>query len=1048
MNKIIDKLLIVAFLITAGIPTISARVYFKPNLGQWSQPFDFRAQTGNTALFFTKNSIRVNVVDAHQQRLHDSMVSLPEMPSLPPDQLINTHAYEVTFSGATTKELNGFDKQPFHYNFFLGNDSAKWKSNVSAYTGVSYKQLYSGIDLLFFDNGSQLKYEFTVAPGADPSDIKMNYNGAETRLAKDGRILIHTTVGDIMEEVPYCFQMINGKKTEVPSRLVKTGNTFTYNFPEGYDKKYELVIDPVILYKSYTGNTVEGMTGFGTAYDDQGRMLTMAQAIGIGWPVTLGAAQQQSGSVFATDMAFILFSADGSTVEYATYLGGNIDDRPHSADFNKLHQLVVVGSTGSSDYPTTAGSVMDSNFIVFGRPVFTVFSADGSQLIGSTYFGGQDFFDDFGQGLVIADDTSFYAIGTTHGELPVPIPANAAQTSLGGPSVGFSVRNLFITRINTQCSNVSHLTLYGGNVSEDAIDIIRDSLTGSVVVSGTTSSGIFPGPPIPNTGVINTPQGTTGGTPNGFIVKFNSTLTQIEASASLHRSVNFIDLDNNGKIYAYGLNKADFVPSPNVYSVPTGSAFLMRLNADLNTIELATRLGYNDPAINGFDYKPMALKHSNCNTFYILASAKQLHMDTVNNLPNPQGGLYVAEIGPDFSSLIFGSYIGGNVADQPARLTKLRFDPAGKLYINAAVIGAQNNWWGTPGAWAPTRTSADNDAGAMVLLMDHLPAGGFTLLPDDTLCLGTAINLQSQASQQANIRWDLGDGTIVNNMTQVTHNYTAPGRYKILYEASDSSSICPSFSKDSAFVVIAAPDSNISVFPQDTLICGPEGLLNVNVMGGVSYQWSPAALVSDPTSANVTVLNLGVNNLNVTVTDAAGCKHEFAVNVEQQHIFVDAGPDKFIRIGEETILEGRNSVGTDLKWRDNPTLSSLTSLTPSVKTNSTQWYYIVAKAGSCEATDSAKVTVLNFFLPNAFSPNGDGLNDLYRVENTDIINIHASLSIYNRFGERVYQTDDISKGWDGTYKGKNCDLGVYFYSAKVRIGDTEETFKGDITLIR
>lgn len=1048
MNKNVNKIILLAFLIANWISPLSARIYFKPNLGQWSAPFDFKAQTGNTALFFTSNSIRVNIVDVEQKHWHDSIASLPEMPLLPEGTLINTHAYEITFLGATTSAVTGFDKQSFHYNFFLGNDESKWKSNVSAYTGVRYEQLYHGIDLVYFDNGSNLKYEFKVAPGADPSDIKIRYNGAETGLTKDGRIVIHTTVGDVLEEAPYCFQIINNKKVEVAGRLLKNRDVFTYDFPEGYNKDYELIIDPVVLYKSYTGSVVESTTAFGTAYDKQGRMLTMAQSIGIGWPATLGAFQQQTGSVFDTDMAFLLFSPDGSTVEYATYLGGNSDDRPHSADFNKLHQLVMVGSSRSTNYPTTQSAVMDSQFTAATLPVFTVFSADGSQLVGSTYFGAFDF--DFGQGVAIADDTSFYAVGTTHGELPVPVPANAAQPALGGPmggGGGGGTQNLFVARINTQCSNVSHLTLYGGNLSEDATDIIVDSVTGAVFVSGASSSGLFPAPAIPNTGVTSV-QGTTGGMTNGFIVKFNSTLTQVIASASLHKSLNFIDLDNNGKVYAYGLNKANFTPSPNVYAVPSGNAFLLRLNADLNTIELATRLGYNDPAINGFDYKPLALKRSNCNTFYILALAKQLHMDTVNNLPNPQGGLYVAEIGPDFSSLIFGSYIGGNTVDQPASLSKLRFDPAGKLYINAIAISVNNNWWQTPGAWATTRNPNGKDNGAMVLLMDLAAAGGFTILPDDTLCLGTAINLQSQASAQAAIRWELGDGTVVNNTTQITHNYTAPGRYKILYEAFDSSSICPSFSKDSAFVMIGAPDSNIRVFPQDTIICRPEGLLNINVTGGLSYQWSPGTLVNDSTAANVTVLNLGVNNLNVTVKDASGCVHEFPVNVEQQHIFVDAGPDKFIKIGEETILEGQNSIGTDLKWKDNPTLSSLTSLTPTVRTNSTQWYYIVAKAGSCEATDSAKVTVLNFFLPNAFSPNGDGLNDVYSIGNTDIINIHASLSIYNRFGERVYQTDDISKGWDGTYKGKVCDVGVYFYSAKVRIGDTEEKFKGDITLIR
>jgi gliding motility-associated-like protein len=184
------------------------------------------------------------------------------------------------------------------------------------------------------------------------------------------------------------------------------------------------------------------------------------------------------------------------------------------------------------------------------------------------------------------------------------------------------------------------------------------------------------------------------------------------------------------------------------------------------------------------------------------------------------------------------------------------------------------------------------------------------------------------------------------------------------------------------------------------------------------------------------------------IQNDSGCKIERAVVI---HFFppvvIHAGNDQDIKLGESTQLEGK-AMGA-YQWTPAGSVSPPNTLNPVVAPGETTTYYLtVTSTDGCVAYDSVTVHVTNAVLPNAFSPNGDGLNDVFKLIPKDERVHLKDLSVYNRYGQKVFFTTDITEGWDGTFKGKMADLDTYFYFVRYMIGVNTYTLKGDVTLVR
>jgi len=271
---------------------------------------------------------------------------------------------------------------------------------VRKFHKIRYRELYDGIDLFFLQKDFNFKYEFVVKPGANPQDIQLEYEGMKGLILSKGNLVVSTTNGQIIELKPFAYQLTaNGDTIKVDCNYkIKKQKTVVFSI-ENYNTSLPLIIDPVLIFSTYSGSTADNW-GYSATYDRYGNAYSGGNVFNIGYPTTLGAYQINYGGG-SCDIAISKFDALGSFLHFSTYLGGSGTDIPHSLIVNSNDELVVLGTTSSSDYPVTpdaysttfqGGSYYLLTSVLRYNDgsdiVLTKFNSSGTALLGSTYIGG------------------------------------------------------------------------------------------------------------------------------------------------------------------------------------------------------------------------------------------------------------------------------------------------------------------------------------------------------------------------------------------------------------------------------------------------------------------------------------------------------------------------------------------------------------------------------------------------------------------------------------------------------------------------------------
>jgi len=214
----------------------------------------------------------------------------------------------------------------------------------------------------------------------------------------------------------------------------------------------------------------------------------------------------------------------------------------------------------------------------------------------------------------------------------------------------------------------------------------------------------------------------------------------------------------------------------------------------------------------------------------------------------------------------------------------------------------------------------------------------------------------------------------------------------------------------------------------DTLVC-PGSVVQFSASGGLSYAWNPVEGLSDPASPFPSYTASEPAAFSVIITDANGCSDTASASVEVQPFpSVDAGPDTLVYLGESVTLLGSGS--GELQWIPPTGLSDPSAAEPTASPTNTTWYYLTSTSAiGCQSVDSVLLTVIFdpiVEFPNAFSPNGDGLNDFFSVVVRGPVAVEA-YRIYNRWGEIVFESNSPESGWDGTYRGNAQETGTYVF---------------------
>jgi gliding motility-associated-like protein len=255
-----------------------------------------------------------------------------------------------------------------------------------------------------------------------------------------------------------------------------------------------------------------------------------------------------------------------------------------------------------------------------------------------------------------------------------------------------------------------------------------------------------------------------------------------------------------------------------------------------------------------------------------------------------------------------------------------------------------------------------------------------------------------------------------------------------------------------SFLVNISPSTTIST---QTLynICEGE-TVNLSATGDGTYEWTPATGLSGTSIPNPVAMPHDSIEYKVVLTNVYGCKDSANVVINVfKRLEMTAGPDKKILIGDTVLLDGSvKGTAINYYWSASGTLNDVTAIRPAVfPTEQTQYTLNAVSSVGCGNAKSATVTVRvykDFLIPTAFSPNGDGLNDVYHVLELDSYKLVA-FSIFNRWGVKVFSTTNVNTGWDGNVKGNPQDPGIYMYYLEMKhpSGKTISR-KGSITLIK
>ncbi|MCS7086232.1 MAG: hypothetical protein RMM53_08795, partial [Bacteroidia bacterium] len=372
-------------------PNPDARLFIE-NKGQWQYSILYRSDLPYGRVWLERDRFTFVFHDPAQ------LQSLHPRPHFSEPVNLRLHAVAMRFVGSNpTPNVSRSHEAPGYSNFFIGNDRSKWASRVKSFAEVHYENLYDGIGLYVYHGEQGLKYDYRIEPGADPAQIRFWYDGADEAYLHDGRVVLLTSVGQLVEYIPSAWQEVDGVRIPVNTRYVFQEGYFSFEFPEGYDRDYPLIIDPTLVFSTYTGSTADNW-GVTATFDLAGNGYAGGIANGAGYPVSVGAfdvSYSPGGGntvgvipdTYGSDIAIIKYNPTGTARIWATYIGGNNNEAPHSMVTNSVQDLYIFGATASTNFPVGLQSYQPNR--AGGVDGFVLrLSADGTTLLGGSYIGG------------------------------------------------------------------------------------------------------------------------------------------------------------------------------------------------------------------------------------------------------------------------------------------------------------------------------------------------------------------------------------------------------------------------------------------------------------------------------------------------------------------------------------------------------------------------------------------------------------------------------------------------------------------------------------
>jgi hypothetical protein len=469
---------------------LAGRLDFIENHGQWDGPAVFTASLGGDGI----------------ASLERGGIAL-QLRGEPSAQV------RLLFEGAsTTATLAGEDRRRGVYNFFLGNDPRRWRSNVPAFGGVRYRGLYEGVDVRVLQRNGRLEYDLLLGPHADLQQVVVRTVGAKSlEIAVDGALVLDTGAGPLRQTAPVTWEELpDGTTRRLDSRFRKIdGERYGFDVPHR-THALPLVIDPGLEWSTFLGGSNrEEIHGLALTTDGSGDVVVAGHTFSSDFPSAPAGALGSSPLI-----PFVArLNATGTELVYATLFGsrnGNVA-YAYGLALDAASAPIVVGETNGADFPTTAGAYQPR----FNEPSATInrgwdayvtrFTASGSAMVFSTYLGAAPIFDpstpsssrggDESARAVVYDNstdsvivsgyttsenfpTTPGAYDRTHAALTVNVTLNGVPGTVSSRTDGF------IARLSPNGTQLTYSTYLGAQSDDVVRGMVIDS-QGVLTVVGT-----------------------------------------------------------------------------------------------------------------------------------------------------------------------------------------------------------------------------------------------------------------------------------------------------------------------------------------------------------------------------------------------------------------------------------------------------------------------------------------------------------------------------------------------------------------------------------
>jgi hypothetical protein len=671
-------------------------VTFEGNVGQTDPQVKFLSRGSGYVVFLTSGGM---VFSAHSKFVANpaapANVQTPSKTQAP----VNAQAPLKTQGPTAVVQLNlvgsnpnptavGEEQQPGKANYFIGRDTKKWRTNVATYAKVHYKDVYPGIDLVYYGNSSQLEYDFEVAAGADPRQIQFEVKGADSvSVDASGNLVLQTKQGALQVQSPVLYQTFHNMKLPVSGGFSMQSSTRVGFSLQGYDKTKPLVIDPVLLYATYLGGLADDQAA-GVAVDSLGSAYVTGWTQSANFPLASAATGDSGTNGFVAKL-----DVSGSTLVYVDFIGGSggNDDNPTAIALDSSNNAYVTGYTCSGDFPIVNG--FQSSMTACSDGFISKLSADGSSLLYSTYLGGSSQTQAFG--IAVDASQNMYVAGETYA-LDFPMQ-NAVQPSAMPNSQGYYGDYGFVTALTADGSTLIYSTYLAGssNVAEQCYygtcwpspytqlsGIALDS-SANAYLTGSTNTYNFP----TSASAYMPSQNSPNDAQIGFV-------SELSSSGSLVYSTYFgsnngdptyptaIAVDSSGSAYLTGWGYSDGsfpITTPNLcdpgtYGWSCSYGFIAKFNPTGTALVYSTFLPPNN---NSF---PQALALDAQDDAYVVGYVYGPGMTTVNPIEayTNQYDVLLTEIDPTGAIQLFSTYLGGNGYDYP---TGIALDASGSMYV-------------------------------------------------------------------------------------------------------------------------------------------------------------------------------------------------------------------------------------------------------------------------------------------------------------------------------------------------------------------------------